>query len=158
MENGKRPSEAIFIEDKDERFAFKVGESTIWYRRLGAEGLRLIREVTTSPAGKMDSEAFQRLVFERCILGWENVYSGKPPYKELSFSVETAMKMPESVRTALIAELNAIEFLALESIKPLPKDIKKVISEAAELKNSSSTARPKKISRAAFAKPAKSAV
>lgn len=98
------PDEVVsIIDENEERFAFRHGRSTIWYRRLGPEGHRIIAELSEGGDGKFDNQAFQRTVFERCMLGWENVVHPVTG-EQIPFSVEMAIRLPDAIKTIFIDE------------------------------------------------------
>ena len=80
---------------EEERFPIHFGKSTVWYRRISAEGMRIILEVSQKENGEFDEEAFIRACIEQCMVGWDNV---KNPLtgEDIPFSVDIALKFPRA--------------------------------------------------------------
>ena len=92
IENAQEYLMPIF---EEERFPIHFGKSTVWYRRISAEGMKIILEVSQMENGEFDENAFIQSCVEQCMVDWENV---KHPVtgEDIPFSVEIALKFPRS--------------------------------------------------------------
>lgn len=97
-----KQDEAIVIITDEERFAYKLGKSKIYYRRLSPLRARVLREQATVN-GQVDMEVLGRAGLEYCVTGWQNVQDAAG--KDIPFSPDKLDVLPGKIRQALITRI-----------------------------------------------------
>lgn len=109
---------AQFIEivTEDERNVFESGESKIFYRRFDSEVFYRIQKKWTTKKGidkrtgmprtETDDKAVNDELLDWLIVGWENIKNPKTG-KDVECIKENKLKLPSSIKTALIERADA---------------------------------------------------
>ena len=92
----------IAIITDEERLAYKLGESAIYYRRISPAHARTLREMHTVN-GEMNQGALAKDVLEYCITGWNGVTNDKG--EEVLFTHDKIDALPGRVRQDLIERI-----------------------------------------------------
>jgi hypothetical protein len=95
-------SESIVIIAEEERLAYKLGKSTIFYRRISPSRARTLREMHTIN-GELNQEALAKDVLDYAVTGWADVndYQGK----NVDYTPDKADSLPGRVRQDLILRI-----------------------------------------------------
>jgi len=94
-------SKIILIEE-EERLAYKLGASTIYYRRVSPARARTFREMHTQN-GTVNQEALAKDVLNYCIIGWANVTDAKG--EEVQFTIDKVDSLPGAIRQELVQRI-----------------------------------------------------
>jgi len=107
--------EYIRLVDEQEKLAFRIGKSTIFYRRYDSKKYREIerrhtRKGPNSRSGeeniKVDTPAINDDLLDYMIIDWENIQSPIPPHKNMDCTTENKLKLPADIRLALVKRGN----------------------------------------------------
>ncbi len=93
---------SIAIITDEERLAYKLGKSTIYYRRISPARARALREMHTAN-GEVNQEALAKDVLDYAITGWDEVTDSSG--QEVAFTQDKVDKLPGRVRSDLIVRI-----------------------------------------------------
>lgn len=89
----------VIIIAEDERLAYKVGASTIYYRRISPARARVFRETHTA-MGQVNQDALAKDVLDYSITGWSGVFDSRGD--EVIFTPDKVDALPGRIRNDLI--------------------------------------------------------
>ena len=93
---------SINLVSKGERLALKVGDSTVYYRRLSMAEQKRIQRLHTQK-GKTDYQTAAAAMVREAVLGWENVTLDG---EQVEYDPELLDLLPLDVQTELVHRLN----------------------------------------------------
>ena len=92
----------IVIIQEEERLAYKLGSSVIYYRRVSPARARTYREMNTQN-GSINQESLSKDVLEYCITGWDNIQDSKG--EKVQFTPDKIDLLPGRIRMELIERI-----------------------------------------------------
>lgn len=107
----------LILVDENERLALKVGESTLFYRRLSLAALAAIERSQTvmlpgrgqdPPKAVIPASALEAAICGRVLVGWEKVRCPRTG-DQVEFTAGAASRLPAGIRRQLVRRAHGLQ-------------------------------------------------